>query len=143
MRLCRDRLAAGPLELLPLAGTPELLLASPADDAAPVALRRRHLRDLLATDLQAMLPGVAAEGRFMVPDPVSGTPLASQGSLCIDDFHFAYRFVAAGGLVFYLIAGHEHSQVYALYLPRPRRLLCGPGQERMAAGAQGFLPEAL
>ncbi len=143
MRLCRDRLAAGPLELLPLARTPELLLASPGDDAAPVALRRPHLRDLLSTDLQAMLPGIVASGRFVVPDPVDGTPVVSQGSLCIDDFHFAYRFVAAGGLVFYLIAGHEHSSVYALYLPRPGLLLCGPGQEGMAAGAQGFLPEAL
>ncbi len=143
MRLCRDRLAATPLELLPLAGAPELLLASPGDDAAPVTLRRPHLRDLLATDLQAMLPGIVAAGRFVVPDPVSGRPVASQGSLCIDDFHFAYRFVAAGGLVFYLIAGHEHSQLYALYLPRPGLLLCGPGQEGMAAGAQGFLAEAL
>ena len=143
MGLCRDRLAAGPLELLPLAAVPELLLASPADDAAPVTLRRPHLRDLLATDLQAMLPDIVAGGRFMVPDPVGGTPVASQGSLCIDDFHFAYRFVASGGLVFYLIAGHEHAQLYALYLPRPGLLLCGQGQEGMAAGAQGFLPEAL
>ncbi len=144
MGLCRDRLAAAPLELLPLAEAPEQLLASPGDDMPPVTLRRPHLRDLLATDLQAMLPGLAAGGGFTVPDPVTGAPVASQGSLCIDDFHFAYRFVAAGsGLVFYLIAGHEHSQVYALYLPRAGLLLCGPGQESMAAGAQRFLAEAL
>ncbi len=143
MGLCRERLAAGPLELLPLVAAPQSLLASPADDRAALTLRRPHLHDLLATDLQAMLPAIVAGGRFEVPDPVSGAPVASQGSLCIDDFHFAYRFVAAGGLVFYLIAGHEHSQVYALYLPRPGLLLCGPGQEGMAAGAQRFLPDAL
>src|ERR1700712_2127957 len=118
LELCRDRLVAGPLALLDVSegGAPNL----------PATLQPSLLLDLLGLDLQAMLPEIAASGVFAVRSPATGETITAQGSLCIDDFHFAYRFTDAGtGLVFYLIAGHEHSEIYAVYLPRAGLLLHG------------------
>ncbi len=136
LALCRDHLVAGPLELLSL--------AEPGDCPLPAMFQHARVLDLLEHDLQAMLPGIVASSRFSVPSPVGGAAIAAQGSLCLDDFHFAYRFVEpSNGVVFFLIAGHEHSQIYALYLPHAGLLLHGPAQQGRTEGISHFLPDAL
>ncbi len=90
-----------------------------------------HVIAVLEKNFQeSLLEAVKAESaRFSVPGPSTGKMLEVTGSLCLDDFHFLYRFVEDDiGMVFYLIAGREVLQVYAFYVPACNLLLCMPGQ---------------
>ncbi len=87
----------------------------------PVVLEHRHITSALRSSLQDLLLASVRSGRatFSIPSPITGQAIEAQASLCFDDYHFAYRFVDSRcGLVFYLIAGYEVSQIYGLYIPQ-------------------------
>lgn len=93
-------------------------------DAAPDAwdsgwgLDRTHVETLLATPFQDRLLRVAEDGMLSWPSPVDGRMLPVQGSLCSDDFRFAYRLVdAVHGLVCYPIVSDHHAATLGLYVP--------------------------
>ena len=93
-------------------------------DAAPDrwdgewGLSRTHVEALLATPFQDRLLLVAQDGMLSWPSPVDGRTLIVQGSLCSDDFRFAYRLVdPVHGLVVYPIVSHHHSTTLGLYVP--------------------------
>lgn len=93
-------------------------------DAAPDAwdsgwgLDRTHVETLLATPFQDRLLRVAEDGMLSWPSPVDGRMLPVQGSLCSDDFRFAYRLAdTEHGLVCYPIVSHHHSATLGLYVP--------------------------
>ena len=93
-------------------------------DAAPdqwdgeCGLSRMHVEALLAMPFQDRLLLVAQDGMLSWPSPVDGRTLAVQGSLCSDDFRFAYRLVdAVHDLVVYPIVSHHHSTTLGLYVP--------------------------
>lgn len=81
-------------------------------------LNRTHVEALLATPFQDRLLLVAQDGMLSWPSPVDGRTLTVQGSLCSDDFRFAYRLVdPVRGLVVYPIVSHHHSTTLGLYVP--------------------------
>lgn len=87
----------------------------------PVVLEHRYIAAALRLNLQDLLLASVRSGRttFSIPSPTTGQEIEAQASLCFDDYHFAYRFVDAQcGLVFYMIAGYEVSQIYGLYVPQ-------------------------
>lgn len=82
------------------------------------SLSRRHVEALLATPFQDRVLMVAEDGMLSWPSPVDGRKLMVQGSLCSDDFRFAYRLVdAEHGLVCYPVVSHQHSATLGLYVP--------------------------
>ncbi len=123
------------LEIMDLVGAhlfcaPEIELVDAATDDAffmghgrsmPVILAHRHIASALRSSLQDLLLASIRSGRatFSIPSPITGEETEAQASLCFDDYHFAYRFVDLRcGLVFYMIAGYEVSQIYGLYVPQ-------------------------
>ncbi len=103
-------------------------------DAAPDpwdggwGLDRGHVGTLLAVPFQDRLLQASEDGRLSWPSPVDGRTLAVQGSLCSDDFRFAYRLAdPTRGLVCFLIVSHHHSTTLGLYLPALRLLVIRDG----------------
>jgi len=95
-----------------------LLDASPDAWDSGWGLDRTHVETLLATPFQDRLLRFAEDGMLSWPSPVDGRILPVQGSLCSDDFRFAYRLVdAVHGLVCYPIVSHHHSATLGLYVP--------------------------
>jgi hypothetical protein len=93
-------------------------------DAAPDpwdggwGLDRGHVETLLAMPFQDRLLQAAEDGMLSWPSPVDGRTLTVQGSLCSDDFRFAYRLAdPVHGLVCYPIVSDQHAITIALYVP--------------------------
>lgn len=62
------------------------------------------------------------------PSPVDGRTLTVQGSLCSDDFRFAYRLAdPVHGLVCYPVVSHHHAATLGLYVPALGLLLVRDG----------------
>ena len=141
--LCEPRIAR-PVQLISVSTMPETYVVSPGGEAPPLLLKRQHLLSGLQRNLQQQIREDVRVGSIGFTCPLTGAAITCQGSLCFDDFHFAYRFTDAGErLVFYVIAGHERSYFYALYVPAAGILIAAPGLEGPAEGARQFLPSWL
>ncbi len=67
---------------------------------------------------QDRIAGCVATGCLGWPSPVDGHELHAQGSVVLDDFHFAYRFAdARNGLVFFLVVADHLSRIAGLWFP--------------------------
>ncbi len=100
-------------------------------NAHPTLLSHRYIFAALSLELQVALARSISAGNFSfeIPSPVSGRLIKAQASMCFDDYHFAYRFIDdEAGIVFYMIAGYELSQVYAMYFPQLNIAFCLPGK---------------
>ena len=103
-------------------------------DAVPDAwdggwgLDRGHVETLLAMPFQDRLLRAAEDGMLNWPSPADGRTLAVQGSLCSDDFRFAYRLAdPVHGLVCYPVVSHHHAATLGLYVPAFGLLLVRDG----------------
>ncbi len=103
-------------------------------DAAPDGwdgawgLDRGHVEALLAMPFGDRLLRTAEDGMLSWPSPVDGRMLTVQGSLCSDDFRFAYRLAdPLHGLVCYPIVSHHHAATLGLYVPALGLLLVHTG----------------
>ncbi len=126
LRLTDTFLLAAP-ELLPVQEDPAVTSVVVRGNYRPACLRHKHISAALNTNLQKALLKSARMGHvtFEISSPVSGRPIKAQASLCFDDYHFAYRFVETEtGLVFYIIAGYEVSQIYGMYIAQNNIMLC-------------------
>lgn len=91
-------------------------------------LDRGHVETLLAMPFQDRLLRAAEDGMLSWPSPVDGRTLRVQGSLCSDDFRFAYRLAdPTYGLVYYPIVSHHHAATLGLYVPALNLLLVRDG----------------
>lgn len=91
-------------------------------------LDRGHVETLLAMPFQDRVLQAAEDGMLSWPSPVDGRTLTVQGSLCSDDFRFAYRLAdSAHGLVCYTIVSHHHAATLGLYVPALSLLLIRDG----------------
>ncbi len=105
------------------------------DDAGLHAIDRARLEAAPAVDWQDRLPDALCLGRLDWPSPVDGAPLSAQGCLCLDDFHFAYRFAdLRHGLVFFVVIANHCSRVGGIWFPRLGLMVAGP-QERTSGVA--------
>ena len=87
-------------------------------------LSREHVEALLTAPFQDRLLRAAEDGMLSWPSPVDGRTLTVQGSLCSDDFRFAYRLADPDhGLVCYPIVSHHHAATLGLYVPALSLLL--------------------
>jgi len=101
-----------------------LLDAAPDEWDSGWGLDRTHVETLLAMPFQDRLLRVAEDGMLSWPSPVDGRMLPVQGSLCSDDFRFAYRLAdTEHGLVCYPIVSHHHATTLGLYVPALNILL--------------------
>ena len=92
-------------------------------------LDRGHVDTLLATPFQDRLLRAAEDGMLSWPGPVDGRTLTVQGSLCSDDFRFAYRLAdPVHGLVCYPIVSHHHAATLGLYVPALGLMLVRDGR---------------
>lgn len=103
-------------------------------DAAPDewddgwGLDRGHVETILATPFGDCLLRASEDGMLSWPSPVDGRPLRVQGSLCSDDFRFAYRLAdPEHRLVCYPVVSHHHSVTLGLYVPASNLLLARDG----------------
>ncbi len=81
-------------------------------------ISRIHLVAGLAEEFQDRLPLVFEDGVLAWPSPVDGAPLRSQGGLCFDDFHFAYRFAdVRHGLVFFVVVADHYARICGMWFP--------------------------
>ncbi len=91
-------------------------------------LDRGHVETLLTTPFQDRLLRAAEDGMLSWPSAVDGRTLAVQGSLCSDDFRFAYRLAdPEHGLVCYPIVSHHYAATLGLYVPALSLLLVHDG----------------
>ncbi len=91
-------------------------------------LDRGHVETLLAMPFQDRLLRAAEDGMLSWPSPVDGRTLTVQGSLCSDDFRFAYRLAdPVHGLVCYPVVSHHHAATLGLYVPALGLLLVRDG----------------
>lgn len=87
-------------------------------------LNRGHVEAILSTPFGERLLQSTEDGMLSWPSPVDGRTLRVQGSLCSDDFRFAYRLAdPVHGVVCYPIVSHHHSETLGLYVPALGRLL--------------------
>ena len=81
-------------------------------------LDRVHVETLLTTPFQDRVLQAAQDGVLSWPSPVDGRMLPVQGSLCSDDFRFAYRLAdPVHELVCYPIVSDQHAGTIGLYVP--------------------------
>ena len=81
-------------------------------------LGRTHVATLLSMPFQDRLLAAAQDGMLSWPSPVDGRLLTVQGSLCSDDFRFAYRLADfKHGTVCYPIVSDQHAVTIGLYVP--------------------------
>ena len=81
-------------------------------------LSRLHVEALLSASYQDRLLATAQDGMLSWPSPIDGRMLTVQGSLCSDDFRFAYRLAdSVHGLVCYPIVSDHHAITICLYVP--------------------------
>ncbi len=91
-------------------------------------LDRGHVETILATPFKDCLLRASEDGMLSWPSPVDGRPLRVQGSLCSDDFRFAYRLAdPVHGVVCYPIVSHHHSEMIGLYVPAQSVVLARSG----------------
>jgi len=131
---CLDRLMCPPRVLLAAQLAPaSLALHHPAHGL--VRLRREAIEAGLATDWCDRLPAAFADAALIWPSPVDGAPLRAQGCLCLDDFHFAYRFAdPRHGLVFFILVADHHARIAGMWLPALGLLVSRDGVARGVAG---------
>lgn len=117
LELCKD-ITETSGQFFPIREVPDRFLINPGDGAGAMVLRKSLLQAILEHNLQDCVPEMIARRGLVVPCPNTGEDIISQGSVCFDDFHFAYRFTdSSRRIVFYIIAGHELCHSYALYFP--------------------------
>ena len=105
-----------------------VLDAAPDGWDAGWGLDRGHVDTLLAMPFQDRLLQAVQNGMLSWPSPVDGRMLTVQGSLCSDDFRFAYRLAdAVHGVVCYPIVSHHHAATLGLYAPALSLLLVRDG----------------
>ena len=115
--LCLDHLVARPFvctvdHLLPRS------LVYRSEHGGMRAVDRDHLRFGLLVPWQERIDGCVAAGGLVWPSPVDGHALRAQGSVVIDDFHFAYRFAdARNGLVFFVLVADHLSRIAGVWFP--------------------------
>ncbi len=81
-------------------------------------LGRTHVEALLSMPFQDRLLAAAQDGMLSWPSPVDGRLLTVQGSLCSDDFRFAYRLAdLEHGMVCYPVVSDQHAITIGLYVP--------------------------
>lgn len=106
-------------------GAEELPELWPDGTATPLLLSRDHLSAGLAVDWQDHLATALRVGTLRWPSPVDGTPLECDGSIVLDDFHFAYRFTdARHGLSFFVLVGDHRSEAGGLWVPSLGLMFC-------------------
>ncbi len=139
--LCRDA-------VLP---RPALLLSDMLADA-PLIYRDRVDRSLRAIDpsqlaagfavsWQDRLPDAFRSGAIAWPSPVDGATLHAQGCVCIDDFHFAYRFAdRRHGLVFFVLIGDHFSTAGGIWFPGLGLIVAGPEERTRGVAGLQLLP---
>ena len=72
----------------------------------------------LAEDWQRRIPGFVRSGTLSWPSPVDGRALMAQGTLPLDDFHYAYRIVDhRNALSFFALVGNHRAVVLGLWFP--------------------------
>ncbi len=106
-----------------------------AREGCQVVLPCKYLNATLQHKFQDTLLETLQAGHhtFRIASPFDGDALEAQGSLCFDDFHFAYRFIdESRDVVFYLIVGYEVSQAYCLYFPVADLLICLPQEIQLS-----------
>lgn len=87
-----------------------------------------HVETILAVPFGDRLLQSAHDGMLSWPSPVDGRPLRVQGSLCSDDFRFAYRLAdSVHGVICYPIVSDHTAQTIGLYVPASRLLLLRKG----------------
>ena len=105
-----------------------VLDAAPDDWDDGWGMNRGHVEALLAAPFQDRLLRTGEDGMLSWPSPVDGRALAVQGSLCSDDFRFAYRLAdPVHGLVCYPVVSHHHATTLGLYVPALSLLLVRDG----------------
>ncbi len=93
-------------------------------------LDRGHVETILATPFGDRLLKSAKDGMLSWESPVDGRPLRVEGSLCSDDFRFAYRLVdPLHSVVCYPIVSFHHSHTIGLYVPTLGLMLTRSGWE--------------
>lgn len=133
-------------ELRTLDGNEEKIPVIVGDSKTQGMINSSHVIAALEKNLQDSLLEVIRNGNvvFSIPGPVNGRESKVTASLCLDDFHFLYRFIESDiGIVFYLIAGHEVLQTYAFYIPECNLLLCTPGQSKTCSALARELPRCI
>ena len=115
--LCLDHLAARPVvqevdRLMPRS------LVYPDEHGRMRAVDRDHLRRGLDGAWQDRIAGFVSSGCLHWPSPVDGHALRAQGSVVLDDFHFAYRFAdERHGLVFLVLVADHLSRIAGVWFP--------------------------
>ena len=136
--LCRDVVLPRPALLLAdtLAASP--LIYRHRQTHGPCAIDPSQLAAAFATSWQDRLPQAFRSGALSWPSPVDGAILRAQGCLCLDDFHFAYRFAdARHDLVFFVLVGDHLSTVGGIWFPALGLIVAGPEERvRGVAGLQ-------
>ncbi len=133
---CLDQLMRRPSRLLVEELMPSSLMFRSERNAVLHAIERSHLAAGLAVDWQDRLAPAFRQNALFWPSPVDGAPLRAQGCLCIDDFHFAFRFAdQKHGLVFFVVIAEHYSRVGGVWFPS-LGLMVTPAEERTSGIAQ-------
>ncbi len=115
--LCLDQLAVRPL-VCPVDQLMQRSLVFRDGHGGMRAVDRDHLRRGLDGSWQDRIAGCLSSGRLGWPSPVDGHALQAQGSVVLDDFHFAYRFAdPRHGLVFFVLVADHLSRIAGLWFP--------------------------
>ncbi len=131
--LCLDHLAAHPV-VQEVDGLMQRSLLFPDEHGRMRAVDRDHLRGGLNGIWQDRIVGFVSSGRLHWPSPVDGHALHAQGSIVLDDFHFAYRFAdERHGLVFLVLVADHLSRIAGLWFPA-LGLLATHGEPQHALG---------
>ncbi len=115
--LCLDQLVARPF-VCPVDHLLRRSLVYRSEHGGMRAVDRDHLRDGLLVPWQERIADGVAAGCLTWPSPVDGHELHAQGSVVLDDFHFAYRFAdARNGLVFFVLVADHLSRIAGVWFP--------------------------
>ena len=115
--LCLDHLVARPF-VCPVDHLMQRSLMYQSEHGGMRAIDRDQLRRGLHGSWQDRIAGHVATGRLSWPSPVDGHELQAQGSVVLDDFHFAYRFAdARNGLVFFVLVADHLSRIAGVWFP--------------------------
>ncbi len=116
--LCSDHLVVPPLVCQVDHLMPRSLVYRSGQDGMRTVDRDQLRRGLAGPSWQDRIAGWVANGRLRWPSPVDGHELHAQGSVVLDDFHFAYRFAdARNGLVFFVVVADHLSRIAGLWFP--------------------------
>ena len=115
--LCLDQIAARPV-VREVGQLMQRSLVFRDEHGRMRAVDRDHLRQGLDGSWQDRIAGFVSGGRLHWPSPVDGHELHAQGSVVLDDFHFAYRVVdERNGLVFFIVVADHLCRIAGLWFP--------------------------